>query len=455
MLRRSWQAALIAAAVVLAANAVRAEDKPSKGSCPKPCACPGVCTFPVYLSQFIGYGLGDECCEQAKGACQDCCKDGKCSADKKCSCKDGCKCEGGCKCCKDGCKCEGGCKCKDCCKGKKAPKTACAGCCCCCASGKSVKKPAMGTIIVVVPMSMMPPMPIHAACPMAPAALVPPMPAPPVPPQTVGVPLPPPPMCYGYPANGPSMPVYVSPPAPMSDNSGMNLDSCLSLLGLVADVFGTSSQPPSLPSMCVSALGLAMDLCGEMSAPPPAPCYVQHPPNYVPPSPPFPEPRPVAVLPPPLPDAVYAPVSSAPCAPPVVSCISAATPATAYVVTTPSATKMRIAAQSDGDQLEMCISGACVSCKKMTVKIGDCPLTVTRMGDKVRIRGEELRASAACIRSERTDWLILEGGAVLRHVKAGQQPDIIRAERIELNPRTGAVTIKAATTIERIGVSVP
>ena len=451
MLRRSWQAALVAAAVVLAANTVRAEDKPTKGSCPNPCAIQGVCTFPVYLSQFIGYGLADECCEQAKGACQDCCQDAKCCTGTKCICKDGCKCEGGCKCCKDGCKCEGGCKCKDCCKAKtKGKVTGAAGCCCCnCAAGKRAKQSATGMVIVVVPVGMIPPMPVCTAGPMAPAALVPPMPAPPVPPQTVGVPLPQP-MYYGCPANGPSMPVCAAPPAAVADSSGMNLETCLSLLGLVADTFGTSSQPPTLPSLCFSALNLAMDLCGEMSAPPPAPYSY-----YVAQPPPMPESRPVAVLPPPLPDAPYSPVSSAPSPPPVVPCISAATPAKTYVVSVPSATKMRIAAQPDGDQLEMGVGGACVCCKKMTVKIGDCALTVTRLGDKLRIRGEELRATATCIRSEHTDWLILEGGAVLRHAKAGQQPEIIRAERIELNPRTGAVTIKPAATIERIGVNVP
>lgn len=459
MVRRCWQAALIAAAVVLAANAVRAEDKPSKGSCSKPCACPGVCTFPAYLSQFIGYGLGDECCEQAKGACQDCCKDGKCCTSTKCSCKDGCKCEGGCKCCKDGCKCEGSCKCKDCCKGKKAAKTTCAGCSCChCASGKSVKKPAMGTIIVVVPMGMMPPMPIHAGCPMAPAAVAPPMPAPPMPPQTVGMPVPPPPMCYGCPANGPSMPICTTLPAPVADNCCTNLDTCLTLLGLVADVFGTSSQPPSLPSLCMSALGLAMDLCGEMNALPPAPCYVNHPPAYVPPSPPFPESRPIAVLPPPLPDAVYAPVSSAPPPPPVVPCISAATPAP-YVVSTPSATapKMmaRIVASSEGDRLEMCLCDeGRMSCKKMTFKVSDCALTLTCRDNKVRVRGDDLWAKADCVRTDRKDRLILEGGVVLRYKKDGQHYSIT-AERIEWSPGSGTMTIKSTGAIERVGASVP
>lgn len=253
------------------------------------------------------------------------------------------------------------------------------------------------------------------------------------------------------------MPICTTVPAPVADNCGTSLDTCLSLLGLVADVFGTSSQPPSLPSMCASALGLAMDLCSEMSAPPPAPCYLQHPQPYVPPSPPFPESRPVTVLPPPMPDAVYAPVSSAPPPPPVVPSYTAATPAPAHALYLVSATKMRIAAQSDGDQLEMCVGGACMCCKKMTIKIGNCPLTVTRVGDKVRIRGEELRATASCIHSDPadTDCLILEGGAVLRHAKAGQQPEIVRAERIDWNPRTGAVRIRAAATIERVGASVP
>jgi hypothetical protein len=229
----------------------------------------------------------------------------------------------------------------------------------------------------------------------------------------------------------------------------MSLDTCLSLLSMVTDVCSSHLQPTSLPSLCVSALGLVMDLRGEYSAAPPPAMnagYVQQPTPW---GVPAPEPRAVGVLPPPLPECpVYSPAYSTPQqASPYMPCTIAVSPTPA------PAMKERIVASADGDQLEMCVGDACMACKKMTVKLGDCMLTVTPFHDKVRIRGDELRATAAGVRMDGKDRLILEGGAVLRHTKAGQQTKIIKAERIELNLRTGKMTVESAGTMERVGVN--
>jgi hypothetical protein len=216
----------------------------------------------------------------------------------------------------------------------------------------------------------------------------------------------------------------------------VDLDTCLSVLGMLADVCFSHQQPTSIPSMCLSALGLLSDLCGPSC---PQPCYVQHPPQYVPPSPPFPQ---TTVLPPPreLPDSANPPTIPA-AGPPTLTCdlagpISSAT----------CAGKIRIQATPYDGQLEMSLGDdACMTCKKMTVKVGDCSLTMTTADGKVRVRAAELKAWADCVQTDRKERLILKGDVVLHYKKDGHHADVT-GEYIELNLATGAVTVKQASS---------
>lgn len=125
-------------------------------------------------------------------------------------------------------------------------------------------------------------------------------------------------------------------------------------------------------------------------------------------------------------------------------------PACAYAVSTPAiATTIQIAAMSSSDQLEMSISeGTSVRCKKMTVTIGEKEITVSRAGDCVRVRGEELYATAASVSTDGKEGLILEGDVVLRCKKGGQTfAKVMKGEHIELNLSSGAVTIQGMKTI--------
>lgn len=222
----------------------------------------------------------------------------------------------------------------------------------------------------------------------------------------------------------------------------MSTDICLSLLGMATDLCSSPLHPPSLPATCLSALGLAVDLFGDTSPPNPtlpSAQYLQHPPQYMPPSPP----GPVAILPQPT------PVDGPPCYPPTsMQTCSAASGASAP-------TKVRIVAKPSSDQLEMSVGDdACMTCKKMVVKLGESSLTLTRVEGKVRVRGTDLKAKADCVRTDRKDRLVLEGDVVMHYSKDGQDAKVT-AERIELNLATGAVTIKGTGSLERIGVNLP
>jgi hypothetical protein len=113
------------------------------------------------------------------------------------------------------------------------------------------------------------------------------------------------------------------------------------------------------------------------------------------------------------------------------------------------------ASSSDQDQLAMEVGDdTCIRCKKMTVKIGDQEFTVSRFEDRVRVRGEALKATAGCVRSDRKGHLILEGDVVLHLKKDGHAPTY--ADRLELDLNNGAMTIqraaKAASPAVHIGV---
>lgn len=373
MVAKYWQAAFLAVSMVLTANAVRAEDPPAKDGC---------------------------------GAC---CKNKKC-----CISKDVCTS-------------------KDCCKGKCG--TSCG--CCCAAKVEQVKKTAFThPIIVMMPIPIMPPTPVcgmmaHPMAPPVPPAysIVSPAPvAPPVPPQAITVPVPPAPACGPY-----SCPVPCPVVSTADTDTGIDCNSWLSLLGMAADLCCSHAQPPTLPSMLVSALGMAADLCSETcsaKATLPSACPHSYPPQYIPPSPPFPLPRELAtqeactasaLLPPPL---------------PATTCSAEAPMACAM--------KPHIVAKASEGRIEMNVGeGACLSCKKMVAKVGDCELTLTAVDSQVRVRAPELKGTADCVRTDRKGHLILEGDAVLQYHKDGQRANL-SAERIEIDLSSGSVMIKPA-----------
>src|SRR5690348_17003684 len=166
MLVTYWRAALLAAAMVFSANAVRAEDQPGKGSdCCKGKECAQKCDQ-LNCKILILQGKKSEagccqtgsCCAATSKAGQ-CCKDEECSKDAEC-------CKGECGACGGGC----------------TAKTATA-------KTTTFSHP----IIVFVPVPMMPPM-NHVVMPQAiasqPYHIAPPAPmaAPPMPSQPVAMP---------------------------------------------------------------------------------------------------------------------------------------------------------------------------------------------------------------------------------------------------------------------------
>jgi hypothetical protein len=283
--------------------------------------------------------------------------------------------------------------------------------------------PLPGSNCVVMPHPLPPPPPMLTP----PGLPVPTMTSPVMPPQTVGVPLPPPPPAACCPCPMAASPVCAAPsyPSAPATNAGLNLDNCLSVLSVVSDLCYAHLHPTSLPGMCVSSLGMLMDLCpqstGPAQQPEPGGCY---------------EPA-ATLLPPPRPDCPASTcVANGP--PQVVPCIPATPIAPA------GAMEVRVVSKLNCDQLEMSVGDdSCMSCKKMTMTVGDSEITLTRLDDRVRVRGEDLKATAACVRTDRKNRLILEGDVHLRYHKDDQHASI-SAECIELDLTTGSVTIKPA-----------
>ncbi len=453
MLVKYWQAALLAAMTALTGNAVWAEDAPVKsgGNCFKKANCGKVKkSFGMIDRDFdkLSEPRPKDCCKSSE-CCKSCCMDGTCCKDKE-SCKN-------CECCKDKdcCKSCGCCKSKDCscCKGKE----------CCKGSCKQAKIAAIGrpAIVVVMPKPIVPlciggpiapPCVIHPGplpssnCVVMPHPLPPPPPmltppglpvpamtSPVMPPQTVGMPLPPPPppvACCPCPAT--ASPVCAGPSCPTGSatNAGPNLDACLSILGMVSDLCCSHLRPTSLPAICLSSLGMLIDLCPPSVTPALTP---ERAPSKTGDREMF---TATPVLPPPRPD--YPAPFTANVPPPVVPCVIAApTPRN-------DALEVRVVSKPYSDRLEMSVGeDSCVSCKKMTVKVGDSEITLTRLDGRVRVRGEDLKATAACVRTDRKNRLILEGDVHLRYRKDDQHASI-NAECIELDLAAGSLTIKPA-----------
>jgi hypothetical protein len=415
MLVKYWRAAILAAAMVLSANAARAEDPPIQGGdCCKKKDCSPKCPKLNCDVLFI----------QAKEPGKDHCQSGSCRS---AACKNG-QGDKGKECCAD----------KECCKGK------CGACGCCCTAKTEQAKhtPFSHPIIIMVPVPMMTPPMSHVVMPQAiasqPYSVVPTAPiTPPMQYQPIATPFPPPPQ-PGCPCPPGSAPLCCPPSTVASSaDTGMDLDSCLSVLGLVADACCSHNQPASLPSMCISALGLLTDLCGSSCS---QPCYVQQAPGYTPSSPSMPQ---AAILPPPLElPATIGQATIPASAPPMMACALACPAAPAAC-----SNKIRIKATPYDGQLEMSIGDdACMTCKRMTVKVGDCSLTMTTADGKVRVRSTELKGWADCVQTDRKDHLILKGDVVLHYKKQGQRVQILAGEHIEMNLATGSVRIEQSAS---------
>lgn len=515
MLVRYWQAALIAAILTLMGNVVWAQQaspcckcEKSTGCCQKAKCCAskdccatgdcckdgkcckeqkcsknGDCGYKVQLGQVtLGIRMevhkADDCC----------CKSGKC--DEKCTC------------CKDNkCDCRKG---GDCCCGKSDK--------CCCKDKTSVTKttgcPFLDNmakrvaIIMVMPsplptigmphaeamtLPLPPPLPVPpqvvmpAPFPPPPPLLTPPgvpvptMTAPVLPPQTVAMPAPPA-GCYPCPtvANGFS--------APMPTKVNTATETGMQLMNLAGDVCYLA-RTPSMPGLCMAALNLFSDLC-PMNCADTAPRYVNHPPMYIPPAPLFPAQAAchanggACVVGPGACGAIYGPcgtihANGGPCVTCPVGAGAIGTPieipncgSTGSIVLAPQSTvvsctaaapataaKIHISATPSSEGLEMKVGGTCVRCKKMTVTIGESEIALSRFDDRVRVRGEDLKATAASVRSDGKDHLILEGDVVLHYKKDGQSANVT-GERVELNLCSGSVAIKGANTLSSPAVHI-
>jgi hypothetical protein len=460
------------------------------GACSKDGKCVGA---PITGSK----PLVGACCKDGECCCQNKKCDAKCTCckDNKCECGKGGEC-----CCKDGkcsCKDKSTCCCKDatCCKDKTVTKMSCD----CPFLNQLAKNTA---IIMVMPASLpllgachpgamgmlpRPPMPMGPQVmlpgPMGPVPPPPPMLTPPglpvptmvspcMPPHNVAMPVPPP-VAY---CPSTAMPMPCSPPTvaccpcptampmpcpPTPDyiaKTNPQIESCMQMLGVASDLCSLM-RPLSPPTACAAALDLLMEMCPITTCPMqlPAPMYVTHPPQYIP-APPMMAPCEVSEVNVETVNrggakvgvGVYSntgrtgsmivagPNGIVAAGPPVDVAygIPVAAPA--------SAAKVRIIAIPDSSELEMNVGDdTCIRCKKMTVKIGDNEISVSRFDNRVRVRGEELKATADSVRSDRKDRIILEGDVVLHYKKDGHSANVT-GDRIEVNLSSGAVTIKPA-----------
>lgn len=323
------------------------------------------------------------------------------------------------------------CKSKKCCKSPQQTncKDQCGGCCW--VKTQSIKNTAPARpIVIFMPCPMNP----AAMCPLMPPAAMP-MPAPPMP-SMAG----PPPLMPPHPFVMPTPPgsycVAQPCPGPKTDSCG---ETCPMILNVAADICRACSPTPSVPAMCLAALGFLADVCNQRCCTNMA--YVAasdlpHPPQNT------------EVLPPPVPDNTIACQRCVP-APTVVYgdnyCVRVGNASSALI---------RVSCEKANNRLEWTLADAHMTCKKMTVDMGDSPLTIYTAQGKVRIRSADMKARADCILTDRKDRIILQGDALLHYCK-GDQRIHMNGERIELNLRTGAVTIQPTVPLPRLGVVFP
>lgn len=486
MLVRYWQTAIIAAIMSLMGNVVWAQESCPRGACdsgsaPRPC-----CTKANGCAATDCCEAG-ECCNDSK-CCKsgNCCKAAECCSsykpyEKNCTCSKGNKCDcgsGGKCCCKDGeCKCGKSCKCCGTVEASNA-KTSC-----CPFMNQLAKKVAI-IMVMPTPMPMIaPPHEVvirqmrHTPLPLPPHVMLPaPFPPPPmmVPPgmpaPTVNAPILPPPMlaapgmpvppnmCYACPSAPACCPC---PPAPAGMNvtlskANTGCETCMQLMGLASGL-SSFARTPNMPSLCASALGLMSDLCPLMCGQNASPCGTKTTPCCGPCLGYREDGKLVQACGAPVPQccAPCMPSAAGPavCNPNCGMCgsfVFNASPSVGCSYTICSQTvpaKIQIHATPSSDELEMNVGGTCIRCKKMTVKVGDNEITLSRFDDHVRIRGEELKATAACVRSDSKDRLILEGDVVLHYKKDGHSANVTGG-RIDLNLGNGTMTVQNVREIQ-------
>jgi hypothetical protein len=183
--------------------------------------------------------------------------------------------------------------------------------------------------------------------------------------------------------------------------------------------------------------------------------YVNHPPQYVPPSPVFPLTQELtaqeafATTRAASPAPVVCP-AALPC-PPVMQCNqpSSGTAVQPCAATAPARVPQTIHVCVDDDsRLEICFGGGIrMACKKMDLKMDNTePMTLGVVDGQVALKGPQVHAKANAVTTDRKETLILEGRVRLHYTKDGQSADVT-AECIEVSLRDGTLKIKGAGRI--------
>jgi hypothetical protein len=177
--------------------------------------------------------------------------------------------------------------------------------------------------------------------------------------------------------------------------------------------------------------------------------YVQHPPQYIPPSPAFPLTRELASQ-----EAVNAAPAACP-AGPVMQCNHAWGCTTnvcpcawsAPVRTSPTVRVAVVEDKSRPARLEVCCDGLCLTCKKFDLKIPNKePLKLAVVDGQVALHGTDFRARANVVTTDQKNSLVLEGHAELR--SSGARTAEIAADRIAINLGDGSLKINSVLEIK-------
>ncbi len=177
----------------------------------------------------------------------------------------------------------------------------------------------------------------------------------------------------------------------------------------------------------------------------PADHYLQHPPQYFPPSPAFPE----VIAAPPAPPVRAA--RTVPCQP-VMQCNQPSVWATAVqpcAATVPAHTPPTIhVCVDDESRLEIaCGCGIRFACKRMDLKMEHAESMTLGVADgQVMIKGAQVQARANAVTTDQKETLVLEGHVRMHYTKDGQSAEVT-AERIEVSLRDGSLKIKGALKI--------
>jgi hypothetical protein len=180
--------------------------------------------------------------------------------------------------------------------------------------------------------------------------------------------------------------------------------------------------------------------------------YVNHPPQYIPPSPTFPLTRELRMqenvafpVVPPAP--MVCPACPLP-APPVMQCNQPAVWGPAIqpcAATTPAPVmpSIRVCVADGESRLEIsCGGGARLACKRMDLQMdGVEPMTLATADGQVVVKQAQVHARANAVTTDQKDSVVLEGRVRLHYTKDGQSTEI-SAERIEISLGEGTLKVK-------------